>query len=335
MGGKVPGPLCAWSLGESWIDAGTLALTRSACPGPIGEAPETSYADTSLPAAVPDDSLLEQIRQQFIIGGVLGVRQSLAMLNPVPTGLQEVARDRQEAMLLLAQGRYEQAFEVATGLQEYFMLNRQSKAAGASGGETAVAMVGHLTGFNQATAAATGEDINGKPLGTGDRVMSGLDGLTRIASTAMTVSGAVGAGSARLGSGRIVSAVYRIAGRDVVIVETSVGRQAFYRSSGFNSKMPGEWLPVDEFLPANAEFEAWFNKAAYVEGPGLGKGEPLHRFGSEEFLRISERLGRMQIRQAPTAEAGKLDGSVEDTMNRILDFFGARRTPTTTRRPMR
>jgi hypothetical protein len=334
MGGKVPGPLCVWSLGEDWIDAGTLALTRTDCPGPIGESPETTLADTSPPVATMDDSLLEQLRQQFILGGILGVRKSLALLNPIPTGMQEVARDEQQAILLQQQGDYEQAFEVATGLQEYFKLNRQSKAARASGGETAVAMVGHLTGFNQATAAATGEDINGKPLGTGDRVMSGLDGLTRIASTVMTVGGVVGAGGARLSSGRIVSAVYRIAGRDIVIVETSVGRQAFYRSTGFNSRMPGEWLPVDEFLPANEKFKAWFNKAAYVQGPGLNEGQPLHRFGSEEFRRISERLGRMHIPEAPTAPAGAVDGSNYDTLNHILDFFGARRTPTTLRRPM-
>lgn len=310
------------------MDAGTLALTRSECPGPIGMTPLTPFADTSPPVAMPDDSLLEQIRQQIIVGSIIGLRKGLASVNPL--GMQEVLHDEQEAMLLLAQGNYEQAFEVATGFQEYFKINRQSKVANASGGETAVAMVGHLTGFNQATAAATGEDITGNPLGTGDRIMSGLDGLVRIASTTMTVSGVVGGAGARLRAGRVVSPVYRIAGRDVVIVETSVGRQAFYRSSGANSNMPGEWLPVDEFRT----LDGWFNKAAYVHGPGRELGQPLHRFGSEEFRRISERLGQMQIPTGAQAPPGQLDSSAEATLNHILDFFGARRTPTTMQRPM-
>lgn len=310
------------------MDAGTLALTRSECPGPIGMTPLAPFADTSPPVAMPDDSLLEQIRQQIIVGSIIGLRKGLASVNPM--GMQEVLHDEQEAMLLLAQGNYEQAFEVATGFQEYFKINRQSKVANASGGETAVAMVGHLTGFNQATAAATGEDITGNPLGTGDRIMSGLDGLVRIASTTMTVSGVVGGAGARLRAGRVVSPVYRIAGRDVVIVETSVGRQAFYRSSGANSNMPGEWLPVDEFRT----LDGWFNKAAYVHGPGRELGQPLHRFGSEEFRRISERLGQMQIPTGAQAPPGQLDSSAEATLNHILDFFGARRTPTTMQRPM-
>ena len=288
----------------------------------------TQFADTSPPVATPDDSLLEQIRQQFIIGSVIGLRKGLATVNPL--GMQEVIHDEQEAMQLLAQGNYEKAFEVATGFQEYFKINRQSKVANASGGETAVAMVGHLTGFNQATAAATGEDINGNALGTGDRIMAGVDGLVRIASTVMTVSGVVGGAGARIRAGRIVSPVYRIAGRDVVIVETSVGRQAFYRSSGANSNMPGEWLPVDEFRTA----DGWFNKAAYVHGPGRELGQPLHRYGSEEFRRISQRLGQMQIPTGAQAPPGQLDSSAEATLNHILDFFGARRTPTTMQRPM-
>jgi hypothetical protein len=328
MASNMPGPLCGWSLGYGWMDSGTLALTRNECPGPTGVAPLKPFADRSPPAATPDDSLLEQIRQQFIIGSMIGLRKGLATVNPL--GMQDVATDEQQAMLLLAQGDYEQAFEVATGFQAYFKINRQSKLANASGGETAVAMVGHLTGFNQATAAATGEDINGNPLGAGDRIMSGIDGLLRIASTTMTVSGVVGGAGARLRSGRVVSTVYRIAGRDVVIVETSVGRQAFYRSSGVNSNLPGEWLPVDEFRT----HDGWFNKAAYVHGPGRELGQPLHRFGSEEFQRISQRLGQMHIPAGAQAPRGRLDSSAEATLNHILDFFGARRTPTTMQRPM-
>ena len=127
---------------------------------------------------------------------------------------------------------------------------------------------------------------------------------------------------------KIVSPVYNLAGRDFVVVETSVGRQAFYRSSGFNSGNPGKWYPVDEFAPR------YFNKDAYTIGPGLEEGEPLHRLGSDEFAHISDQLGKMEIPEGAEVPEG-LSGETEDmTANRILDFFGARKTPTTKMRPV-
>jgi hypothetical protein len=127
----------------------------------------------------------------------------------------------------------------------------------------------------------------------------------------------------------IVSPVYRIANRDVIVVDTQVGRQAFYRSSGANSGQPGRWLPVDEFR----EFDGWFNKQGYVHGPGRELGQPLHRVGTGEFLRISDELGRMNIPRGMEAPPGVTENA-RMTMNRILDFFGARITPATRQRPI-
>ena len=128
---------------------------------------------------------------------------------------------------------------------------------------------------------------------------------------------------------RIVSPVYRIAGRDILIVETAYGRQAFYRSSGVNSKSPGKWFPVDEIRPA----DGWFNKAAYTSGPGLERGEPLHRLGNIEFARLSEELGKMAIPRGQQVPAGRNE-TAGVTLNRILDFFCVRKTPTTFDRPV-
>ena len=36
MGGRQPGPICSARLGADWIDQGTMCLTRSSPPGPIG-----------------------------------------------------------------------------------------------------------------------------------------------------------------------------------------------------------------------------------------------------------------------------------------------------------
>jgi hypothetical protein len=328
MAERLPGPQCGSVVGQEWIDGGTATLTRQPCPGPSGQDAGVGPAEDYAVAAVPDGSLLERLRQEIVIGSIIGLRRGLSAVNPMSA--PQLTHDEQQAYALLAQGQYTAAFEVATGFQDYFRVWHASKATGANAGETGVAMVGHLTGFNQATAAATGEDITGKALGTGERIMTGLDALARIASTAMTVGGAVGMGG--LGGPRavrVVSPVYRLAGRDVVVVETSVGRQAFYRSSGANSGRPGEWLPVDEFRPA----DGWFNKANYTQAPHLQAGEPLHRFGTEEFRRISQQLGEMQIPHGQQVPAGRLE-SAEDTLNRILDFFNARQTPFTAQRPV-
>ena len=127
----------------------------------------------------------------------------------------------------------------------------------------------------------------------------------------------------------IVSPVYRIAGRDIVIVQSRRGRQAFYRSTGINSKSRGKWFPVDEIRPA----DGWFNKSAYTEGPGLEEGRPLHRIGNTEFAKISEELTAMTIPRGQIVPGGRTE-TAEVTLNRILDFFHCRRTPTTFNRPV-
>jgi hypothetical protein len=127
----------------------------------------------------------------------------------------------------------------------------------------------------------------------------------------------------------IVSPVYRIAGRDIVIVESLLGRQAFYRSTGINSRNPGKWFPVDEIRPA----DGWFNKSAYTEGPELQEGAPLHRIGNAEFARISEELTAMMIPKGQQVPAGRTENA-EVTLNRILDFFQCRKTPNTFNRPV-
>lgn len=318
---RPPGPLCAERLGPDWIDDGTGCRSRTASPGPAG-------VSQSSPAGEPaeDASFLETLRRQAIIGSILGIRKALATFNP--TGPTAVSNDEMAAQALLAKGNYERAFEVATGLADYFGIRREAKKIGSSKGETAAVMMGHATGFNQAVETVKGETRSGAELKGVERFAKGLDALTRIASTTLTVAGGVqglGAGS----QVRVASPVYRIAGRDIVVVETSVGRQAFYRSSGANSGSPGQWFPVDEFMPGTG----WFNKAAYTQAPGLQKGTPLHRLGSQEFARISEKLGEMSIPRGQVVPAGT-EEAAETTLNRILDFFRARRTSTTEVRPV-
>jgi hypothetical protein len=127
----------------------------------------------------------------------------------------------------------------------------------------------------------------------------------------------------------VVSPVYRLAGRDVVVVDTPVGRQAFYRSTGYNSGQPNKWLPVDEIRPA----DGWFNKTSYTQASGFEPESPLFRLGSDEFAKISDELGKMELPQGQVVPAG-VNENASVTMNRILDFFNARITPATFFRPV-
>jgi RHS repeat-associated protein len=117
----------------------------------------------------------------------------------------------------------------------------------------------------------------------------------------------------------IVSPVFREGAHDVIVVETSLGRQGFYRSTGNNSGMPGAWLPFDE-MGANV------NKWGYTEMAGFQEGEPLFRFGNQEFRDISNELGNMDIPVGAPVQSG-------EHMNDILDFFGACITPYNINRP--
>lgn len=328
MGDRYPGPICAEAVGDEYVDDGTMCLTRSAAPGALGRADE-SFSPSSEATPLESPGFLEELRRQAIIGSILGIRKALAAVNPMAGGpaMQAVSADETRAQALLAGGDYDRAFELATGFPEYFEIYRQGRSIGAPDGEIAAVMLGEATGFNQAVEAASGEARGARTMSGSERITTTVEAVLKLASTALTVAGGVQAGSALASSGRIVSPVYRVGRHDVVVVETTVGRQAFYRSTGTNSGNPGKWYPVDEFMPH------WLNKGQYTQGPGLEKGNPLHRLGSEEFARISKKLGEKSIPRGHDVPGNPRE-TPEATMNRILDFFGARTTKHNVVRPL-
>ena len=174
----------------------------------------------------------------------------------------------------------------------------------------------------------TGNRDIGRRLSTTERVLSGVGAAVAIVGLAAKLAPVVldveGVPTAGGGSLRIVSPVYHHEGRDFVIVETSVGRQGFYRSTGRSSGMPGTWLPFDEIFEHDLRYsKGWFNKGEYVR-PGDSR---LHRFGSEEFKAISETLTSRNI---PTSTFVLQD---EAHVNQMLDFFGTRTTSNSIFRP--
>lgn len=133
---------------------------------------------------------------------------------------------------------------------------------------------------------------------------------------------------------KVLSPMYELGNHDFLVVQTSRGPQAFYRSTGDNSGMKGKWLPVDEFQPA----DGWLNKSEYLQGKLGDKNNPLHRVGNEEFGEISNELSDLDeaglLPPGQKVPPGLLGENENLTANRILDFFGARQTPSTRVRPL-
>ncbi len=115
------------------------------------------------------------------------------------------------------------------------------------------------------------------------------------------------------GAARILSPVIRYAERDIVVVETSQGTQAFYRSTGINSGKEGSWFPFD----GSIDVAGGFLKERFTTGAGLTEGHQLWRYGTSEFKVIAEQLGKMSI---PTGQ--QVGTSYE--VNLMLQRLGAR-----------
>jgi hypothetical protein len=187
---------------------------------------------------------------------------------------------------------------------------------GVSAGET---ITGESSGFLNPGRLLSGDTEIGRDLSVGERVLSGFNALLSLFGIGAAAWAARSAGALRF-----VGPVFQYAERDIIIVETSLGRQAFYRSTGQNSGMPGRWLPFDEVTNIPPQLRDWFNKAGYTEG--IPVGAPLHRVGTPEFARISDALTEMNIGAgAPLLSARHV--------NDILDFYGARLTQYSMQRP--
>ena len=94
----------------------------------------------------------------------------------------------------------------------------------------------------------------------------------------------------------------QFAKRDIIIVNVPK-RQAFYRSSGFNSNKPGVWFPFDGISPDGGGVGLWFDKSRFTNvgkalrtGDFLRKRNPnLDRYGTRNLKQISDTLSQMNI----------------------------------------
>ena len=104
------------------------------------------------------------------------------------------------------------------------------------------------------------------------------------------------------GMGKMVidEVILRHAERDIIKVTLDDGQvQPFYCSSGYNSGMPGTWLPFDGCYIIGGQV-VWFDKRKYKWDYRLSQDlqtvEPhLDRYGTEELKAISDELAKMDI----------------------------------------
>lgn len=107
---------------------------------------------------------------------------------------------------------------------------------------------------------------------------------------------AAGAATAAQSFSLASTKVWHFAGRDIVVVRTSRGVQAFYRRTGLGSlgsggakqagAKAGDWAPFDGFIAGH------FLKARYTSLP---KSHSLFRYGMQELKSASEWLARQGI----------------------------------------
>jgi Domain of unknown function (DUF4157) len=102
---------------------------------------------------------------------------------------------------------------------------------------------------------------------------------------------------------RVVSPVWNVQGRAVVVVESGGQRLAFYQRSGGSTRPAGhagpqlgEWAPFDGFK-IRTDGQGHFVKAPYHSG--IDPTHELHGFGNARNKQISAWLGRQQLQRPP------------------------------------
>ena len=175
MGERPKTPLCVTQLGPNWIDEGTLCRSRSFPPGSIGLGNESSFSVAAGAKAAEEPSFLESLRQQAVIGSILGIRQAIATFTP--SGLQAVRKMK----ALPSYCSFKEVMIVHLNWQQ--ALRSISKYVGSVRRlglptlEIGAVMLGHSTGFNQAVETVKGENRSGQQLRGFERFSTGLDGL--------------------------------------------------------------------------------------------------------------------------------------------------------------
>lgn len=103
--------------------------------------------------------------------------------------------------------------------------------------------------------------------------------------------------------------VLRFADRDIIKLKIGEEEQGFYRSSGRNSGMAGNWFPFDGIKPRDGQL--WFDKTTYVENH-RAEEDPLHRYGTDQLKAIGERLEQLAIPKGQEATVTEINNHISN-----------------------
>ena len=131
------------------------------------------------------------------------------------------------------------------------------------------------------------------------------------------------------GSFTIISQVWRVAGRDIVMVATGYGDQvlSFYRRTGLGSKGVGIAPPAQKWVPFKTLMEhpdpkfagkAWFNKNPYYTT--VGPEDPLRGYANTRNQEVGGWLDKQQIPAGVEAESWE---RVEQEMDHVAARYRA------------
>ncbi|MGH3777154.1 MAG: DUF4157 domain-containing protein [Pseudonocardiaceae bacterium] len=125
----------------------------------------------------------------------------------------------------------------------------------------------------------------------------------------------------------IISEVWRVAGRDIVMVATGYGNQvlSFYRRTGLGNKGVGVAPLAEQWVPFKTLMEhprhpgrAWFNKNPYYTG--VGPDNPLRGFANTRNQEVGAWLDRQQFPAGVEAESWE---KVEREMDQVAARYRA------------
>jgi hypothetical protein len=175
-------------------------------------------------------------------------------------------------------------------------------AAAYTKGQDIVLGAGQRVGPNLLTAHELAHVVRGDPAGRLHRAPGGTEGFA------------------------VISKVWRVGGRDIVVVATGHGDQVlfFYRRTGLGNKGAGvapkaeQWVPFKTLMehpkPAQAG-KPWFNKNPYYTT--VAPDDPLRGYGNTRNQKVGEWLDRQGVPPATEAQSWeKVEKEMDDVAAR-------------------
>ena len=284
--------LCRWISADNVKRTDDINGYRFVKSSPLGRIDSNGYDSEEAEKPETDEwaqlSDPEYYKASAKVGVLIGARQTAATLNPFNTG-QAVQEDQARATQLIIEGRYDDAVNVATGVEEYIDLAERAE----SKSEAAALIAGEKIGTNDMVEAATGEDRNAESLSGWQRAGKWLSGGGKMVNTAfelLTGARAVRGGFKGAGTSSLELLVKQIRSAQASLTALRVRRiGAFKRFAAKNGFGPVRDRYKIELKAVEAEAKAIAN-GTFTKIKGLKElPEAQRKLLSEDHLNSAKR----------------------------------------------